>query len=114
MLRYPRGEEFSGTLDLFDKIDSGEFIPSYGTSFHFVPCDRYYVEGWSWFSFCGLIQPNCEAEGMTEQELLEEMKLHGYYNEKTGWRRLAYDDFLGRPMWYCYNERTGMKFLLCK
>lgn len=114
MLRYSKENTFSGTLDFFDAIDSGKIDPHRGDSFIFTPFDRYYVEGWRWYTFEGLITPNCECEGMTEEQLLEEMKLNGYYNEKTGWRRLAYDDFLRRPMWYCYNERTGMKFLLCK
>lgn len=112
MLR--RENTFSGTLDFFDKIDSGEVKPSYGDSFIFLPHDWYYVESWWWFNFDGLIKPNVKDEGMTEEQLLEDMKLNGYYNEQTGWRRLMFDDYLGRPMWYCYNERTGMKFLLCK
>lgn len=114
MLRYSKENTFSGTLDFFDKIDSGQVDPFSGDSFIFFPRDRYYVEGWHWYTFEGLIKPNVEGEGMTEEQLLEEMKLNGYYNEQTGWRRLAYDDYLGMPMWYCYNERTGMKFLLCR
>lgn len=109
-------QEFTGTLAVLDAVSGNGIAKSSGLLDNRIEIlgTAYYIENWWWFSYEGKIVPYPGGERFTEEELTEKVKKDGFKYYDTGWYRWMTKDYIGRPMWYCYNEKTGQKILICR